>query len=138
VKQTIERQGYIEGVIDDLNTLVDKYYTETVKEESDAFRFRVSHINISSLWPAHEKTLIFYMNIKPGEFMSKIHEILKEEHLSEIGEKIKIHSTFGNARYYYYLNRSNNVWVKISYNGRLFCNTLIHAVCDTCPTIQKA
>jgi len=151
VEQIIEKQADIDTILDNLNSLVVKYYKEELKDECEAFRFRIQHLNVPSLWPANEKTLNFYLNIKPGPFMSKIDEILREEHLLEIGRKIRYqtskvnHPTRFKPKYpiipkttTFYKDMVTSDNIRISYHNKFFCNHLIQKICENCVVIQRA
>ena len=52
----------------------------------DKFQFRENHIDFPKLCPGYNNRITFFLNIKSGVFQYKIMNLLREEHLLEIGK----------------------------------------------------
>ena len=90
IENKLDQHSSISKILENLNTLVSKYYVEELKPEHEKFRFRMNHLSIPSLWPAYNRRLVFFLNISSGIFKNKIWDLLSYEHLSEIGYNVYI------------------------------------------------
>ena len=93
IEHKLDQSWMISKILENLNSLVDKYYIEELKPEHNKFQFKRCHLCIPSLWPVYSRRLLFLLNIGNGFFKNKITELLSHEHLSEIGYNIHIEST---------------------------------------------